>query len=169
MRVIILVAALLSCWPVEADQLLLGLITAHTFNVDSTATNYEGCLHESCETIINPLLAYRHIKYANNGLEYDAVTVFGGLNSVHGPMAGAAYSFGVVRRTWNLGVLQGLYVQDNAHYRQQGVEPFYVVETQNAGLVPLLGIEAQKYVTGNLFVNTLVTPILVNIGIGWEL
>jgi hypothetical protein len=166
MHHIFLATFLLFSQSASSDQLAIGLATTHFINSNSVATNYKGCLHESCETIFNPIFAYRFLDLNKQDNLYSAVTVFAGLNSVAEAMTGTMYSYGLAKNSWKAGIVQGFYLQNNAKYRQANIEPFYLFEVKNIGIVPVIGVELQKNITNQFFITGLITPILSNIGFG---
>lgn len=162
-----------------ADELALGLVTAHLINVPGVSQKYSGCLHKSCEVIYNPLLAYRFTtdeygpKYDMNRRRwvkakdgYTAHTILGGLNSVHEAMGGYYFSSGFWSGNHKLGIAGGGYLQDNRKFYARGVVPFALFEINGTGFTPIVGIEYQYFFDKHLFTSAIITPAVANFGLG---
>jgi hypothetical protein len=181
MKRLIIYAILLASAKVEADELVFGLVTAHLYNVPGVSQKYSGCLHKSCEVIYNPLLAYRatknkyhyglnksRTKWIKTKDSYIANTFVGGLNSVHQPMAGYYFSFGVWAGRHKVGFAAGAYLQDNSKFYDRYIQPFSVYETQNIGVVPIIGVEHQFFFDKHIFTSAIITPAVANFGFGYS-
>lgn len=165
-------------------MLLLSLMTLHLYNSDGVATRYSGCLNESCELIMNPVVGYRweipvvlrerqadgSVAPSKDYSVYYAHTVMAGLNSIHRPIAGYVASAGIKGIRNKVGLIHGAYVQDNAYMRQAGIDPIAAPETKGGiGLVPLVGIEHQYRLSQRWVTNTVITPAIMSFGLGLEI
>lgn len=181
MKKIVFYIGLLFLQAANADELALGLVTAHIYNIPGVSQKYSGCLNSSCEIIYNPVVAYRFTndKYYN-GLDktrtrwikekeaYMSNTFLVGLNSVHEPMAGYYLSFGIWAGSHKIGWAGGMYFQDNNKFRQKNVMPFSVYEVRGTGFVPIMGLEHQYFIDKKIFTSILVTPVVANFGLGFS-
>jgi hypothetical protein len=166
MRKLILLLLLLGATKANADQVAIGLVTIHHTNPNQIDRKFSGCLHASCEAIYNPVLAYRMIEKTKR--TYDAYTLLAGVNSIHEPIVGAYYAGGIRRSGYNLGVAMGVYMQNNEKFLQRGIIPFSAGKTGPLGIVPIIGVEHQYRLTKKLFINTLITPVITNVGLGLQ-
>lgn len=164
----ILLLAIKSCQyrQAHADQVLAGGLTYHVINADSISHMYKGCIVKPCALIYTPLVGYRFEQ--SDDASYVAHTPFAGGNSIHQPIVGYLMSFGGILDNHKLGLAQGLYLQDDAKFRQKGIVPFSIHGNGSLGVVPILGLEHQYRLHKNLFTNAVLSPIIVNVGIAYQ-
>jgi hypothetical protein len=162
MKKLIVFIMLIYCKSLSADELAYGLITTHL--IDAGNMPYEGCLDQTCRTIYNPIIAYRFKNYKES--TYLAHTVLAGLNSIHNVIGGYYFSFGSKANKHSWGMVGGAYLQDNKSFREKLIVPFSAYERNNTGVVPVFGMEYQYYLQNNLFISTLFTPVIANLGFG---
>lgn len=149
----------------HADQVLVGGLTFHTINADSISHMYKGCIVKPCALIYNPMVGYRFEQRDSDW--YLAHTPFVGGNSIHQPMAGYMLSFGGILDNHRLGLAQGLYIQDDNKFKQKGIIPFSINPGKGSvGVVPILGLEYQYWMSKNVFTNVVASPIIMNATIG---
>lgn len=149
-----------------ADQIALGLVTIHHTNPNQIDRKFSGCLHASCEAIYNPVLAYRMMEQTKT--DYTAYTLLGGVNSIHEPIVGAYVASGLKLKRHKIGFAAGMYLQDNKKFNERGIIPFSFEQSGGIGIVPIVGAEHQYRLTKSVFINTLVTPVITNVGIGLQ-
>ena len=94
--------------------------------------------------------------------------MLGGLNSIHEPIVGAYIASGIKLKRQKLGLVGGMYLQDDKKFNERGIIPFSFKQSGGIGIVPIVGGEYQYRLTKSVFVNTLVTPVITNVGIGLQ-
>lgn len=126
------------------------LLTSHYFEGCELANQFENKVADCGKMISNPILG---IKNSLNGTR-----AFMGANSVNGPMIGMS-------KTFTTGIVMGLYLQDISSFERKNVIPFTVAKSGDVGLTPIIGYELE-YSSHHFKVFTIVTPILLTLGIG---
>lgn len=149
------------------NMLLLGLVTVHLYNPSQVGAGYKGQVGEDGTVIYNPIVGYRQ-EFRPRPHMYLTRSVFGGLNSVHSPMVGGALSAGVHSDQHHIGFIHGFYLQDNNKFRERDIEPFSAMEFGSVGIVPVVGIEHQYEFKRDWYSNAVVSPLLINLGLGWR-
>lgn len=148
------------------DEVLVGGLTYHLYGGQGQ-TQFSNKLTSDGALIANPLAAYRQVIKDDEGF-YKAETVFAGANSLAEPMFGYAYSGGASWGTGRVGLLAGLYLQDNSKYLDKGMIPPMLIPHGCWGPVPVVGIEVVNDVSSSVFVDTLITPIFLNLSFGYR-
>lgn len=163
--IVMLTALYASSLHANSQELVLGVVSVHTYNPGNVGRNYANKLDQNGFAVVNPVLAWRVL--TPRPKDYYYTGVFGGLNSVGRPMGGFAAGAGVVFGTLRLGAIVGAYMQSNRQFRSRGIEPISIFATNNGqGVVPITGVEISKKISKNLFTNIILSPIIVNIGLG---
>lgn len=161
------------CVATEYHEYLAGGLTYHVFNPNGVADHFEHKVDSTGQLISNPMIGFRRVTIT--GVEYTSVVYFGGENSIGEAMAGAAYSSGFIVDSWRLGLIAGVYFQDNDKFLDRGIQPIYLIPHPGIGPTPVLGAEVTKTwnVDHDVYIlfNSLLSPIILNatVGIGWRL
>jgi len=152
--------------PVQADSLELmgGSLTEHY----QSNPEYVGKIGTGNGLIYNALVGVRYNFDNYRTKWYTSTEIFGGLNSVHEGMVGAAgvLGYSVINEFLYTGAVIGMYTQNHSAFLNRGLVPFNLTQIGDYDLVPVVGIEInfKLNLTDALYLklNNLITPILTN-------
>ena len=149
---------------IQSSEVLVGGLTYHLI---AASDQFQYKLSDDGRLIANGLAGYRRVwtEHVEGGEAYEAMTVFGGYNSIAQPMGGLAWSTGLVDQGTRIGFLFGGYVQDNRKFTERGIG--IIFPDSAFGLMPLVGIEVTNKLPHGLLINTELTPLLINLSIGF--
>lgn len=156
----------------DSYEIMMGSLTYHIFNPRNVGKRYSNKINDTGTLISNPLIGYRQVTTEGNA--YSATMLFTGNNSIAEPIIGAAYSLGLTKNTTRIGLVGGLYLQDNGKMHDKGIGIMTPILRNSWGPIPIIGIEATETfdISKNkyILINGLITPILFNAttGIGWR-
>lgn len=151
-------------------EILGGSLTQHIIGPAELDHKYRYKLNED-GLIANPMFGFREVHIDDNF--YTSIVYFGGGNSIAEPMAGVAWSMGYAGDYNRVGLVAGIYLQNNALFLDEGIIPPMIIPYAGIGPVPLVGIEMTntlyKAKDHYFFINSIVNPFLANVslGIGW--
>lgn len=149
-----------------SHEVLAGGLTYHLYGGQGQK-QFSNKITTDGALISNPLWAYRQAVVDNEGF-YVSETVFTGVNSLAEPLLGYAYSSGGTWSSGRVGLLAGAYLQDNSKYLDKGLIPPMIIPHDGWGPVPVIGVEIVKSVYESVFINTLISPVLLNFSLGYQ-
>lgn len=166
MRFCLLVHLLLLSIGVSASEIVFSPITAHTTNYDGVGQNFPKKIDKEGYAVFAPVLGYRLITQRSSDYAYVGTII--GLNSVFKPMIGFVWGLGMAGETYRLGLISGAYIQSNRQFRALQIQPYSIGETKNGqGIVPVIGLEYSKKISKKSFTNMVISPMIVNVGLGY--
>lgn len=154
-------------------EVLGGGLTYHWFNPSGNDINYSNKLDSTGALIHNLMIGYREVDV--KGVSYTSRTFFTGQNSIGQPMLGVAWSTGYIVNDTRVGLVGGVYFQDDDKMLERQVEPVMIIPHSGWAPVPVVGVEATHInkLTNRTYIllNVLLTPLFVNgtVGFGWEI
>lgn len=155
----------------DTFELNAGGLTYHVLGAGASH-NFAHQLSSDGRLIDNPVAGFSLTKEA--GTFYATYAVFGGEESVGGPMAGGFYQSGITNGILQIGYSLGGYFQRDSDFTNRGVIPFRLTEVNNTDFVPLVGI-ALNYklkLNDNIYLKlaTFISPIILNssLALGWS-
>jgi hypothetical protein len=130
-------------------ELEYNLLTSHFFDSCDVAVSFENKIGDCGKVISNPIL----------GIKSGGLRGFVGQNSVGSPLLGTTYTkeFLVV----------GAYLQDTVAFKRRNIAPVGFELSPSVILTPIMGFEFEAKIEKTK-VFTIITPILLTVGLGYD-
>jgi hypothetical protein len=145
-------------------SVLTGSYTYHLSNADGSAKYYAHRKGASGRLIRNPILGFRLQKNRSKlHTKYQAVTIFGGQDSIGSPIWGSTYHHGLFKaRFFEIGAVAGGYVFNQEKWDSYGEELH--IDSPISGVMPVGGVELNVIIPVSkkfkLRINNTVTPLI---------
>lgn len=158
-----------------SNEIMIGSLTEHIILPSSSSQKFENKVGDDGRMLLNPMLGVRRTWSLEDG-GYTSLAAFGGENSIGEAMVGMFASSGAEFGSHvRFGGVLGGYLQSNEKFRDRGIYPFSMGESQGVGLVPIAGLELSLHAKVSrktyLTLINILTPALTStsLGIGFEL